>query len=155
MSTITGVNSPLLSTGGTPRPQTKLSTWASWCVASNQLARLCGGGTGLTSTMFNLGISTIQTTLQENLNLILEYELTKADKMFTDVHRTILQVATVMHHLCSVTDDAPWCHACNYHASLASVTDDANLPSVHQLLLKVGKGRTHSTLSGLFVKRSH
>ncbi len=127
----TGVSQPLLNTAA-PNVQAKLSAWAAR-VSGGQLSRLGGGGPGLTNAAFNLGVSTIQTTLRENLQSTLEYNRAKSSKTFTDVHGPAL--ATVIHRLCDVTDDA-------------------DLPDVHKLLLVAGKGRTHGMLNGLFAERS-
>ena len=116
----------------TPRLQGRLAAWAARVIAALQ-ARLGTGGPGLTNTAFTTGIATLQATLEGNHRASLEFERARNDKSFTDVHGP--QLAEMLHLLCDVTDDA-------------------NLPAVHLVLLKSSKHNTYSALNSLFVDRA-
>ena len=102
-----------------PREQLRLAHWANRIWEAN-LARVGAGGPGLSSAAFNHGISVLRTTMQDTHVATLEFERNRAIKTFSDHHGEAL--AQKLHRLCSVERD-----------------DD--LPPVHALLVKSGKGR--------------
>ena len=97
------------------------------------MARLGVGGPGLSNTTFAHGVATLRQTMEDNLTATLDFKRAQNNKTFTDVHGDAL--ALKMHRLCDVIDDA-------------------DLPEVHTLLLKAGKGRAYGILNSMFAERA-
>ena len=91
------------------------------------------GGPGLSNAAFNHGVNMLRATMQDTHVAALEFERNKANKTFTDYHGEAL--AQKMHRLCGVDRD-----------------DD--LPPVHVLLVKSGKGRAYGIIGALFAERA-
>jgi hypothetical protein len=116
----------------TPRSQARLSAWAAR-VKESQLARIGVGGPGLSNAAFAHGVAELKTTMENTHIATLEFERARNEKTFTDQHGAAL--ALQMHRLCGVTSDA-------------------DLPEVHNLLLKTAKGRVYGVLTSLFAQRT-
>ena len=108
-----------LTNPASPHENARLTAWVNK-VKDAQMARLGVGGTGLSDTTFAHGGATLQQTMRDNLTTTLDFERARANKTFTDHHGDAL--AQRMHRLCGVTCDE-------------------DLPDVHALPIKAGKGR--------------
>jgi hypothetical protein len=102
-------------------------------VVVSQTARMGLGGPGLTTAAFAHGIAEVRTTLENNLAQQLAHDTARRVKTFTDFHGTAL--AATLHRLCGVTDDA-------------------DLPPIHNLLVKTNKSQQYSVLGGAFTART-
>ena len=95
------------------------------------MARLGVGGPGLSNTTFAHGVATLRQTMEDNLTATLDFKRAENNKTFTDIHGDAL--ALKMHRLCDIINDA-------------------DLPEIHTLLLKAGKGRAYGILNSMFVE---
>jgi hypothetical protein len=102
-------------------------------VKTTQKARMGLGGPGLTTTAFAHGIAEVRTTLENNLAQQLAHETARRVKTFTDFHGGAL--AATMHRLCGVTSDA-------------------DLPPIHNLLVRTTKSQQYSVLGAAFTERT-
>jgi hypothetical protein len=102
-------------------------------VKSSQTARMGLGGPGLTTVAFAHGIAEVRTTLENNLAQQLAHEAARRVKTFTDVHGAAL--SATLHRLCGVADDA-------------------DLPPIHNLLVRTNKSQQYSVLGGALTERT-
>jgi hypothetical protein len=104
-------------------------------VVSSQTARIGLGGPGLTTAAFAQGIAEVKTTLENNLAQQLAHDTARGEKTFTDVHGTAL--AQILRRLCGVASDA-------------------DLPPIHNLLIKTNKSQQqYSVLGGALAERTN
>jgi hypothetical protein len=108
---------------------------ARWCnrVRDSQLARLGAGGPGLSNAAFAHGVQLLRTTMEDNHTATLEFERNRSTKSFTEHHGD--ELGLLMQRLCNVTRDE-------------------DLPPIHALLVKAGKGRAYGVLAAAFQNRA-
>ena len=104
---------------------------ATWRNAS--LAKLGVGGPALSSASFTAGVDTLRDTLERNASDALAFHRARGTKTFTDKYGAA--AATRMHNLCHVTDDA-------------------DLPETHDLLVNCPKERRYAVLNAQLLARA-
>ena len=120
------ITSPL--PGNTARLNLLVSSWR-----ATTLAKLGHGGPALSSTTFTAGIDALKNTLDSNASDALAFHRDRGTKTFTD--RYGAAAAARMHNLCNVTDDA-------------------NLPETHGLLINCPKERRYAVLNAQLLARA-
>jgi hypothetical protein len=128
----TSVVSYALTGIATIRDQARLAAWANR-VKDAQMARLGVGGPGLSNAAFAHGVAELRTTLEDTHLATLAFEREKNEKTFTDTHGPAL--ADTLQRL-------------------TGVHRDEDLPPIHLMLLKVGKGRVYGMLQSVLNERA-